>query len=128
MLRTKILTVDGETGKELPLPAELRPRVQRAALMLEKMLHKVGERFDIEARWSFDPEPGRGFAVVLTLSMGDRSTRYTVPQDDLRDDEFIRRRLWTPIGALIPFLEEEVDRQLESVRRGIEALAAPAES
>ncbi len=123
MLRTIIQTAEEGSGKELPIPPDLLSKVQRAAGILEKMLGKVGEKIDIQARWWFDPEPEHGFAVLLSLSTADKATLYPFPKDDLRDDETIRRRLWTPIGFLIPLLEEEVDRRFESVRRGLEALS-----
>jgi hypothetical protein len=124
MLRTTIQTTD-ESGKELPIPADLLARVRRAADILEDMLRKVADKIDINARWWFDPEAESEPAVLLSLSVEDRAflKPFPYPREALRDDDSIRRQLWTPIKYLLPQLDEVVDRQFESVRRGLEALA-----
>ena len=124
MLSTTIQTVEEGTGKPQPIPEELLAKVQRADSILKTLLYKVGEKFDIKARWWFDPGAHNQFDVMLSLSTAEQGTCYPFPKNDLRDDETIRHRLWTPIGFLIPHLEEQVDRNFENVRRGLQALTA----
>lgn len=121
MLRTIIQTQEEGTGKELPIPADLLDRVQRAAGILEQMLHKVGEKFDIEARWWFEPRKG-DFAVFLGLTGASGEVLTSeFPVADLGDDDSIRRWLWTPTGTFVNILSEELDRYIADIFRGIYA-------
>jgi hypothetical protein len=127
-----IQTVEEGTGKKQAIPANLLARVERADAILKEMLRKVGEKIDINVRWWFDPEPGeQEFTVQLSMWTANRGVDqgigYEFPKEDLQDDASIRRRLWTPIEYLIPSLDEELDRQLESIRRGLAALETGAE-
>ena len=125
MLRTTIQIGKEDTGRELPIPEDLLTKVRRAANVLEDMLRKVAKKIDIDARWLVDREPGSDFKVLLCLSVAEKACLqpFSFPREDLRDEDSIRRQLWTPIKYLLPQLDEVVDRQLESVRRGLEALA-----
>jgi hypothetical protein len=127
MLRTIIQTREEGTGKELAVPGDLREKVERAAEILAAMLGKIGEQFDIEARWWFDSEPGPTPAVMLSLSSSGRAISSEIPTDDLRDDDSISRRLRIPIKHLVPAWSQEVDRQLSRIRRDLEALATVSE-
>jgi hypothetical protein len=127
MLRTIIQTREEGTGKELPIPADLLAKVRRAADILETMLRKVGEKFDIEAHWLFEPGVGNELNVWLRLTSGSRGSSCPFPKTALQDDASIRRNLWKPIDFLIPVWSEEVDRMFERIRHNLEALATTAE-
>jgi len=127
MLRTTIDTADAKTGKELPIPADLLAKVQRADAILKSLLHKVGEKFDVEARWWFEPGTGREADVLLSLSTSEKSTLYPFPKTDLRDDESMRRSLWKPLGFLVPLLKEEVDRDFARIRQALATTATAGE-
>jgi hypothetical protein len=117
MLRTTIQTTD-EAGKELPIPPDLRAKVQRAADILADTLQRVGKVFDIVARWRCDRAPDGDIEVRLDLtSEGRGATDYEFPSDVLGSDEATARRLWDPIRSLIPVLSEEVDRAFDRIRR-----------
>jgi hypothetical protein len=127
MLRTTIQTTDEETGKELPIPPDLRAKVQRAADTLAEVLRKVGEKFDIKARWYFDRGPGQDFEVWLSLwaeGMEGKGILFPFPRADLQDAQSTRRTLWKPIGFIIPPLSEQVDRDFARIRRDLDALVA----
>jgi hypothetical protein len=124
MLRTTIQTTDEETGQELPVPDKLLAKVRRAADLLPEVLGKVGEKFDIEARWWFEQRNGNCAAVLrLTSAAGGTSTS-EVPSAELGDDATIRRWLWTPTGNFVNILSEEVNHQISGVFREIYATLA----
>ncbi|MBP3957446.1 hypothetical protein J8F10_19540 [Gemmata sp. G18] len=123
MLRTTIQTIDEETGKEQPVPTDLLKKVRRAADILEQLLRRVGEKFDVEARWRFDRIVVSDFAVLLSLTTADGGVlSYEFPKEDLESDESIRSRLWTPIGHFGAVLSGELDRDLERIRRDLQSL------
>lgn len=125
MLRTTIQTTDEGTGKELLVPADLRAKVQRAADILSAMLHKVGEKFDIEARWWFEPKPRNDFAVVLRLSSAEGGLLASeFPKAYLDSDDSIRSWLWTPTGNFTDILSDELDREFARIRHGLEVFVA----
>jgi hypothetical protein len=127
MLHTIIQTRHERTGKELPIPADLLERVQRADGILKEMLHKVGEKFEIKARWWFDPNPGGDFEVLLSLwteGMEGQGGLFPFPKADLEDAEATRHTLRKSIGLIIPPLSAQVDRDFARIRRDLEVLAA----
>ncbi len=128
MLRTIIQTADPKTGVELPIPVGLREQVRHAADILEYQLRRVGERFEIEARWWFERSATNDFPVFLSLTTANRgASSYEFPKAALGDDDSIRSHLWTPIEHVIPALSEEVDRQFERIRHDLATLVTTAE-
>ena len=128
MLRTTIQTTDEGTGKELPIPPDLRAKVQRAADLLANELRRVGRVFDIEARWRFARATGGPVSVRLDLtSEGRGALGYEFPSEALGSDEEIARALRGPIRLLIPILSEEVDRNFERIRLRWQEPVATAE-
>ncbi len=125
MLRTIIQTADPKTGAELPIPVGLLNRVRRAAEMVEAALHKLGKKFDIEAGWQFDHRAGGSFAVALSLgSPAGGHIDHSFSDGELDTDENIRHSLRSPLWRVADILSEELDRDFERIRRGLQLLAA----
>jgi hypothetical protein len=132
MLHTTIQTTD-EAGKELPIPPDLRAKVQRAAKILGEVLRGVGEKFDIDVRWRFACAAGSEVEIQLILiapsgaMAGPLSVTYPFPKEDLSTDESIRRALWKPIKPFTDILSEEVDREFKRLRSNLQSLVTTAE-
>lgn len=121
MLRTTIQTTD-ETGKELPIPADLRAQVQRAAGIVENYLHKLGGRFDIEVSWRFTPEGADELSLGLDVRTANNRHHVSVPLDQLDTEESTRRWLWDPLWVVGEFLSDELDRDIDRGRQSVRSL------
>lgn len=96
-----------------------------AADLLAEMLHKVGEKCDIEARWWFEPKQANRCAAFLRLTSAAGGTLNSeFPIAELDSDDSIRRWLWTPTGAFAKIMSEEVERHIADIFRGIYATLA----
>lgn len=120
MLRTTIQTRDEITGEELPVPADLRTRVERAAELLQADLAKLATKFDIEAQWLFERRSNE-LAAVLRLSSTAAVVSSEPTPAQLTSDDAVRRWLWTPTGAFVNILSERGNREIADAFRGIYA-------
>lgn len=120
MLRTTIQTTD-EGGKELPIPTDLRAKVQRADELLRADLAKLAAEFDIEAQWHFERRLRDEFAVVLRLSRDGEEVSSEPTHAHLSSDDSIRRWLWTPTGAFVNILSAQAKREIADAFRKIYA-------
>ena len=133
MLRTQIVSADEATGTELPVPSDLRAKVERAAVALRALLRKVSKGFEIEARWQFErlgtPNPTVELTLVSleTPAAGVAPVTYPFPQGALDSEAAISRNLWEAIGLFIPLLSEVVDRLFDHIRQKSAELVSTAE-
>jgi hypothetical protein len=118
MLRTTIQTTD-DSGKELPIPAELLAKVRRGAELLAEVFRQIGEKFDFEARWWFELREENYVAFLRLTSAEGGTSDSEFPGAELDGDASIRRWLSTPTKAFVNILSEEVNRRIADIFRGI---------
>jgi hypothetical protein len=118
MLRTTIQTTD-ESGKELPISTDLLVKVRRAADILTEMFRKVGEKFDIGARWWFELRGGNYTSFLRLTSAGGGTSDTEFPDAELHSDGSIRRWLSTSTRAFVSILSDEVDRHIKDIFHGM---------
>ena len=121
MLRTTIQTTDEATGKEVPVPPDLRAKVQRADELLRADLAKLATDFDLEAQWRFERRPQNEFTVVLRLSRAGEAVSSEPRPADLDSDDTIRRWLWMPTRAFVNILSAQASRRVADAFRAIYA-------
>ena len=117
MLRTTIETTD-DSGKELPIPPDLRAKVERASQVVATDLAKLGEKFLIEVRWRFDRDDS-GFCVRLDFRTAHNGHSVSVPLEKLKSEDDTRRWLWKPLWALSELLSGELDLELRRIREDL---------
>jgi hypothetical protein len=129
VLNSTIQKTDARTRAELPIPSTLLAKVERADKILRSVLEGVGTKFDINILWQFERKRDNDFDVLLGLSTGTghHIESRLLPKDALDNPETIRRTLAGTLWMLGDILSAELQQELETIGRNLQALATVTE-